>query len=144
MKKVLVFMLLLIAGMVACGPEEKTQPLSYQGFIENIWDFETHPEEYVFKGSTPIIVDFYANWCGPCRKLLPLMETMANEYDGRITVYTVDVDKEKPLANFFQVKGLPVFFIFSTDGIFKRYNGTPTEAEFRGLIEEELNKKIKA
>ena len=140
MKKTLVFFLLLMAGMAACGPEEKTQPLTYQGFLENIWDFETYPEDYVFKGSTPIIVDFYANWCGPCRKLLPLMEMMANEYEGKITIYKVDVDKEKALANFFLVKGLPVFFIFSTDGIFSRYTGTPTEAEFRWLIEEELKK----
>lgn len=138
MKKVLVFLLLLMTGMVACGPEEKTQPLSYQGFIENIWDFETHPEELVFKGSTPVIVDFYANWCGPCRKLLPLMETMANEYEGKITIYKVDVDKEQALTNFFQVKGLPTFFIFSINGIFKRYDGLPTEIELRGLIEEQL------
>lgn len=138
MKKTLVFLLLLMAGMAACGPEEKTQPLSYQGFIENIWDFETHPEDFVFKGSTPIIVDFYANWCGPCRKLLPLMETMANEYEGKITIYKVDVDKEQALANFFQVKGLPTFFIFSINGIFKRYDGLPTEIELRGLIEEQL------
>ena len=142
MKKTLVFFLLLMAGMAACGPEEKTQPLTYQGFLENIWDFETYPEDYVFKGSTPIIVDFYANWCGPCRKLLPLMEMMANEYERKITIYKVDVDKEKALANFFLVKGLPVFFIFSTDGIFKRYDGTPTEAEFRELIEAELKKII--
>lgn len=140
MKKALAFLFLLLAGMVACGPEEKAQPLSYQGFIENIWDFETHPEEFVFKGSMPIIIDFYANWCGPCRKLLPLMEQMAIEYEGKISVYKVDVDKEKALASFFQVKGLPVIFIFSTNGIFKRYNGAPTEAEFRGLIEEELKK----
>ena len=141
MKKALAFLLLLMAGMAACGPEEKTQPLTYQGFIENIWDFETYPEDFVFKGSTPIIVDFYANWCGPCRKLLPLMEKMATEYDGKIAIYKVDVDKEKALANFFMVKGLPVFFIFSTDSNFKRYTGTPTESEFRELIEQELNKK---
>lgn len=144
MKKALFLLLLLMAGMASCGHKEKTQPLTYQGFLDNVWDFEAHPDDFVFKGSTPIIVDFYATWCGPCRKLLPLMETMAHEYEGKITIYKVDVDKEKPLANFFQVKGLPVFFIFSTDGLFKRYNGTPTETEFRGIIEEELNKKVKS
>ena len=145
MKKILIsFIVLLTTGFLACAPEEKTQSLTYQGFIENIWDFETNPDDFVFKGNTPIVVDFYANWCGPCRKLLPLMETMANEYEGKIVIYKVDVDQEKALANFFQVKGLPVFFIFSPDNIYKRYTGTPTEAEFRGLIEEELNKKVKA
>ena len=65
------------------------------------------------------------------------MEQMAMEYEGRISIYTVDVDEEKRLAKFFQVEGLPVFFVFSKES-FKRYTGLPTEAELRNLIEEQF------
>ena len=133
-------MLLLWAGLTACDPEEKTQSLTYQGFIENIWDFETYPDHFVYKGNTPIIVDFYAKWCGPCRQLLPIMEQMAVAYEGDLKVYKVNVDEETRLAHFFKVEGLPVFFFFSTDGYFQRYTGLPTEAELRQLIEKQIKK----
>lgn len=138
MKKRLFFPLLTLAlTITACNPEEKAQSLTYQGFIENIWNFESSPENYFFEGNTPAVVEFYARWCGPCRKLLPLMEQMAMEYEGRISIYTIDVDEEKRLAKFFQVEGLPVFFVFSKES-FKRYTGLPTEAELRNLIEEQF------
>ena len=133
-------MLLLWAGLTACDPEEKTQSLTYQGFIENIWDFETYPDHFVYKGNTPIIVDFYAKWCGPCRQLLPIMEQMAVAYEGDLKVYKVNVDEETRLAHFFKVEGLPVFFFFSTDGYSQRYTGLPTEAELRQLIEKQIKK----
>ena len=114
--------------------------LTYQGFIENIWDFETYPDHFVYKGNTPIIVDFYAKWCGPCRQLLPIMEQMAVAYEGDLKVYKVNVDEETRLAHFFKVEGLPVFFFFSTDGYSQRYTGLPTEAELRQLIEKQIKK----
>ena len=139
-KKTAFLMLLLWAGLTACDPEEKTQSLTYQGFIENIWDFETYPDHFVYKGNTPIIVDFYAKWCGPCRQLLPIMEQMAVAYEGDLKVYKVNVDEETRLAHFFKVEGLPVFFFFSTDGYSQRYTGLPTEAELRQLIEKQIKK----
>ena len=139
-KRTAFLMLLLWTGLTACNPGEKTQSLTYQGFIENIWDFETYPDHSVYKGNTPIIVDFYAKWCGPCRQLLPIMEQMAVAYEGDLKVYKVNVDEETQLAHFFKVEGLPVFFFFSTDGYFQRYTGLPTEAELRQLIEKQIKK----
>lgn len=136
-KRIVFFILLVFIGLTACSPE-KTKPLSYQGFLDHIWDFEVNTDTFVYKASNTVIVDFYAKWCGPCRQLLPIMEKMAEEYEGELTVYKVDVDQEKKLANYFLIKGLPVFFIFSTDGHFKRYTGLPTEAELRKLIEEQI------
>ena len=138
MKKGLLLPFLILAMVLAaCNSEEKVQSLTHQGFVEKIWDFESSPESYVFKGNAPVIVDFYARWCGPCRKLLPIMEQMAIEYENKVSVYKVDVDEEKRLAKFFQVKGLPVIIIFSKD-YFKRYTGLPTETELRVLIEEQF------
>ena len=136
-KRIALFIFLSFVGLTACSPE-KTQPLTYQGFLDNIWDFEANPDTFVYKGNNTVIVDFYAKWCGPCRQLLPIMEKMAVEYEGELTVYKVNVDEEQRLANFFQVQGLPVFFIFYTNGTFKRYTGLPTEAELRKLIEEQI------
>lgn len=141
MKKTVIFTLLLfMAGITACSPEEKTQPITYQEFIDKIWDFETYHDTLVFKGNTIVIVDFYAKWCGPCRKLLPLMEKMANQYEDELMVYKVDVDKEKKLASTFKVKGLPVFYVFSTNGFFKRYDGLLSETDLTRIIEEQLIK----
>ena len=141
MKKTVIFsLLLLMVGITACSPKEKTQPITYQEFIDKIWDFETYHDTLVFKGNNTVIVDFYAKWCGPCRQLLPLMEKMANQYDGKLTVYKVNVDKEPKLASTFKVKGLPVFYLFSPNGYFKRYEGLASEADLTRIIEEQLIK----
>lgn len=139
MRETVVFsLLLLMLGISSCGPAEKTQPLTYQDFIDKVWDFETHRDNVVFKGNTAVIVDFYAKWCGPCRQLLPIMEKMAVEYEGELTVYKVNVDQEKRLAKVLNVTGLPVFFCFSTNGKFLRYDGLPNETKLRKIIEKQL------
>lgn len=137
-KTIVFFLLLLTVGISSCGPEEKTQPITYQGFIDKIWDFKSYPDSIAFKGNTAVIVDFYANRCRPCRQLLPIMEKMAVDYEGELTVYKVDVDQEERLAKAFNVKGLPVYFCFSTNGKFWRYEGLPNEAILREIVEKQL------
>ena len=139
MRKTIVFsLLLLMFGAISCGPAEKSQHITYQDFIDKIWDIETYRDSLVFKGNTAVIVDFYAKWCRPCQQLLPIMEKMAQEYEGELTVYKVNVDQEEKLAKVFKVKGLPVFFCFSTKGQYWRYDGLPSEADLREIIEKQL------
>lgn len=83
---------------------------------KNIYDWESTPGEFVFKGSRPAIIDFYANWCGPCRRLSPKLEEIAKKYKGKIDVYKVNVDDEKTLADVFGVKSIPMCLFIPAKG----------------------------
>ena len=142
MKRIFVFsFLLLMACAASCSLErnKKAQHITYQDFIDKIWDFETYHDSFVFKGNTAVIVDFYASWCGPCMNLLPIMEKLAEEYEGELIIYKVNVDKEPALAKAFRVKGLPVLYFIPSSGQFiRRYDGFPTEEYLKNIIENQL------
>ena len=81
-----------------------------------IWDYKEEPTKFVFKGSRPAIVDFYADWCGPCRRLGPKLEAVAKKYAGKIDVYKINVDKEPELANIFGVQSIPMCLFIPVKG----------------------------
>lgn len=143
MKKTIIFsFLLLIAGttLLAQDKDTKIQHIDYEGFIKNIWDFEKNSNEFVFKGKTAAIVDFYADWCGPCRRVTPIMEKLAKEYDGRLAIYKVNVDQAKDLAAVFQVSSIPTVLFIPKEGKPMMQVGALTEAGYRKVIEEQLLK----
>ncbi len=91
-------------------PEQMTK----QGFIDKVFDFENE-KEWAFKGDKPAIIDFYADWCGPCKMVAPIMDELATEFDGRLDVYKVDTDKEQELAMAFGVQSIPSILFIPTD-----------------------------
>ena len=147
MKRFFVFsFLLVVVCATSCSLErdKKTRHITYQEYIDKIWDFEKHPDTFVFKGNTAVIVDFYSKSCRPCMKLLPIMEKMAEEYEGTLTIYKVNVDEETRLAHMFKVTGLPViYFIPASGSRIKRYDGLPSEESLRTIIEQQLLDKPK-
>ena len=88
-------------------------------FKEIIMDYTANPKSWVFKGQKPCIVDFYADWCGPCKHIGPIMEELAKEYSGKINIYKVNVDNEKELSTFFKIESIPAL-------IFSPMKGDPT------------------
>ena len=145
MKKSIIFaILVLVTGFGAMAQEKenvsKVQHITYQDFLDKIWDFEKSPEEFVYKGKTAAIVDFYADWCGPCRKIGPVMEKLAQDYDGRLTVYKVNVDKEKELAAAFQARSIPMVIFIPLEGQPMMQVGALPETEYRKVVEERLLK----
>lgn len=147
MKRFFVFsFLLVVVCATSCSLErdKKARHITYQEYIDKIWDFEKHPDTFVFKGNTAVIVDFYSKSCRPCMKLLPIMEKMAEEYEGDLTIYKVNVDEETRLAHMFKITGLPViYFIPASGSRIKRYDGLPTEESLRTIIEQQLLDKPK-
>lgn len=83
---------------------------------ENIFDYKANPTKFVFKGKKPAILDFYADWCGPCRQLSPRLETLAKKYAGKIDVYKINIDDETELAKVFGVQSIPMLLFINTDG----------------------------
>lgn len=84
---------------------------------KNIWDYKEDPSKFVFKGQRPAILDFYADWCGPCRSLGPKLEAAAKKYAGKIDVYKINVDKESELAQIFGVRSIPMVLFVPMQGI---------------------------
>lgn len=85
----------------------KPRQITKAEFLSKVANFEKTPDRWEYLGARPCIVDFYATWCGPCRKLAPILEEVASEYAGQIDIYKVDVDKEPQLAAAFGVQSIP-------------------------------------
>ena len=148
MKKSILFALLfMMTGLVANAQEEKKeskiQHLTYNEFLKKVWNFEKDPNTFNYKGKLPAVIDFYADWCGPCRRVAPIMERLAEEYDGQLLVYKVNTDKERDLASVFQVKSIPMVLFIPVEGQPMMQVGAMPEEGYRKVVEEQLLKKPK-
>lgn len=86
--------------------------LNKSGFLEKVYDFEQNPNKWEFKGTKPCIIDFYADWCRPCKMVAPIMADLAQLYEGKIDIYKVNTDHERELAQFFGIRSIPsVLFV---------------------------------
>lgn len=141
-KSIFLSLFLLLAGMtvMAQGGSTKVEHLDYDGFIKKVWDFEKNPKNFVYKGNVPAVVDFYADWCGPCRMVAPIMEKLANEYQGRLVVYKINVDQERDLSSVFDITSIPTVLFIPMTGKPKVRVGAMSEADYRKAIEEQLLK----
>lgn len=102
---------------------------------KHIFDYKANPNKFVFKGTRPAVIDFYADWCGPCRQLSPRLEAIASKYADKIDVYKVDIDSEAELAKVFGVKSIPMLLFIGTDG--------STPAVSTGVLSnEDLEKEV--
>jgi thioredoxin len=108
--------------------------LDKQQFLEKVWNYETNPNAWVYNGSLPCVIDFNAKWCGPCRKMEPILKDMALKYDGKVIIYKVDVDKEKELASLFGISSIPAFLFCPTNGEPRGTMGAYPADEFEKII----------
>ena len=90
--------------------------LTKEVFLDKVWDYEKSPKEWSYKGDKPALIDFYADWCGPCKIASPILEEVAKEYDGEITVYKIDTQVERELASVFGISSIPAFLYIPMDG----------------------------
>ena len=119
----------------------KPEYLTYDTFIEKIWDFESNPQEWVYEGDVPCVIDFYADWCRPCRMVAPIMDDLAKEYDGKVKIYKIDVDKEKRLASVFQVRSIPAVLFSPKEGRPMMQAGALPKEQYVQIIEDNLLNK---
>ncbi len=112
---------------------EPVQALTKDSFLDKVFNYE-EKDEWEFKGDLPCIIDFYADWCGPCKMVEPILEELAEEYRGKLNIYRVDVDAEQELAGAFGIRSIPSM-------LFVSLNGKPQMA-VGALPKEELEKAI--
>jgi thioredoxin len=118
---------------VSQNSKDSPAMLNQDMFIQSIWDYKSSPKEWKYKGTLPAIIDFYADWCGPCKLAAPILDEIAKEYAGKIQVYKINTDKERELAQVFGIKGIPAFLYIPV-------SGRPTMTSGIGQSKEETRK----
>jgi thioredoxin 1 len=114
-----------------------TQKLDYAGFREKIFDFETE-SDWKYAGSLPAIVDFYADWCGPCKAIAPVLEELSKEYEGKIEIYKIDTEKEAALSEVFGIQSIPTLLFIPMTGDPMLQKGAVPKNSLQQVIEEKL------
>lgn len=106
-------------------------------FKEKIFDYSGEGD-WEYKGSLPAIVDFYADWCGPCKTVAPVLEDLSKEYDGKVTIYKVDTDAEQELSTLFGIQSIPTLLFIPLRGQPMMQKGAIPKSAFKQVIEERL------
>ncbi len=89
--------------------------LTKETFKAKVFDFENN-KDWKFEGDKPCLVDFYAEWCGPCKMLAPVLEELKNEYEGKLDIYKINTEQEQELASMFGIRSIPSLLFIPKDG----------------------------
>ena len=129
--------------LIATATEQKTEQnkpiiITSEQFIKLVADYR---KEWKYVGKKPCVVDFYADWCRPCRMMEPSFAKMAEKYAGKVNFYKINVDYNKDISGAYQIEGIPTLFFCSADGKLNRVAGLLTEEQLNANIETMLSKR---
>lgn len=116
-----------------------TTQLNTQNFKDIIFDYEKE-KDWSFKGRLPVLIDFYADWCGPCKAVAPILEELSEEYKDKLIIYKVDTDAESELSAVFGIQSIPTFLFIPVDGDPMMQGGALPKNVFKQIIDEHLVK----
>ncbi len=149
---------LMLAMVTACGAgnsktgdksdKEKSSAKTYtisldtDEFLKKVADFKNNPQEWKYLGDKPAIIDFWAEWCSYCRKLSPVLEELAKEYEGQIYIYKVNTDQEREIATAFGIRALPTLLFIPQGEDPQVAQGALPKEELRKIIETVLLNKL--
>lgn len=111
--------------------------LTTKTFKEKVFNYDVN-KEWKFEGDKPCLIDFYADWCGPCRMVAPILEELAKEYDGKLNIYKVDTDKEQELAMVFGIQSIPSLLFVPKEGQPQMAMGALPKETFKKAIKDVL------
>ncbi len=111
--------------------------MTAQDFKDKVFDYEKE-QEWQYKGSVPAIIDFYADWCGPCKAVAPVLEELSKEYEGQLVIYKVDTDVEQELSGLFGIQSIPTLLFIPLQGAPMMQRGAIPKNAFQQVIKERL------
>lgn len=94
----------------------KVITINQEDFLKKIYNYEENKDTLIYEGSLPCIVDFYADWCPPCKKVAPILEELAKEYNGKIVFYKINTDQNREVALAFGARSIPMFLFIPANG----------------------------
>ncbi len=125
----------------ATDAEGKVQKINTKQFIDKIFDYKANPNKWVYKGDKPAIIDFYADWCGPCKRVAPIMEELAKEYKGKVNFYKINTDEERELSGgVFGIRSIPSILYIPVNGQPMMDMGAKPKSAYVQVIKEKLLK----
>ncbi|MEI6697323.1 MAG: thioredoxin [Bacteroidota bacterium] len=111
--------------------------LTKQAFIDKVFNYEVN-KDWKFEGELPCIIDFYADWCQPCKMVAPILEELSKEYEGKINIYKIDTEAEQELAGAFGIRSIPSILFCPKEGAPQMSMGALPKDSFKQMIEEVL------
>lgn len=121
-------------------PDNTPIHLNKQQFLDKVVNYEKNPNEWIYRGDKPAIVDFYATWCGPCKAISPILEELAQEYKDQIYIYKIDTDQEQELSAAFGIRSIPSLLFIPMTGNPQMTQGAMEKSELKKIINEFLLK----
>ncbi|MEG1949702.1 MAG: thioredoxin domain-containing protein [Odoribacter sp.] len=140
MKKTLILFLLLTMWTMQFANAQNIINLTTKEFKEKIWDFDKN-KDWKFIGDKPVIIDLYATWCPPCKKLSPILEEIQKQYGNKIQIYKIDVDKDPQLAQLFNASSIPLMIFIPKNGKPFTVAGLRPQEQIEQIITEKLDVK---
>ncbi len=114
-----------------------TELLTKETFLEKVFNYEKN-KEWKFEGDLPCIIDFYADWCGPCKMIAPILEELSEEYKGKINIYKVDTEAQQELAAAFAIRSIPSMLFCPKDEQPQMANGALPKQQLEQIIKDAL------
>ena len=127
---------MLVCSIVAMWAQES---INKAQFLEKVWNFEKNNQSLVLESDVPVILDFWAPWCGPCRMLAPELTALQKDNKGKLKIYKINVDEERDLARAFGANALPTIYFIRKDKI-TYVQGYRTKAELQQIVDSFLLK----
>lgn len=117
------------------------EELTKESFLSRVFDYEKKTE-WEFQGDKPCIIDFYADWCGPCKMVSPVLDELAKDYKGKLDFYKVDTEREVELASAFGIRSIPSILFIPVDGQPQMALGAIPKEMFEKAFKEVLGIKV--
>jgi thioredoxin len=119
----------------------KLEHLTSETFKEKIFNYETN-KEWKFEGETPAIIDFYADWCGPCKIIAPILEELKEEYGEKLDIFKVNTEEQRELSSVFGIQSIPSLLFIPKDGQPQMAMGALPKETFKQAISEVLSVNV--